>query len=700
MMTVLEYAEDMNKSVEDVLAKCKVLGILANNQEDMLDDEAIVILDNAWDEDLEATEEVLADIEFEEQVEELVENTVLKIKEAPTKQKIVTKDKKNIATLKKEMYKNKNKLASNVAKADENQLIYKEGMTLADLANEIGVGAAELIKKLMVLGNMANQNQPLSLEEAELLAGEYGKTIKAAEKVDIASFESFEIVDQPEDLLPRPPVVTIMGHVDHGKTTLLDTIRKTNVVACEAGGITQHIAAYQIKVNGEKITFIDTPGHAAFTEMRARGASVTDIIIIIVAADDGIMPQTKEVIDHAKAAGVPIIVAINKIDKEGANPERIMQEMSEYGLTPDIWGGDTLFAKISAKHNQGIDELLQSITLIAQMQELKANPNRYATGTVIEARQDKASGNIVTLLVQSGTLRLGDPIVIGEACGKVRTMRNDACEEIVAATPSSPVEITGISEIPKAGDRFMAFETDKEAKNIASLRKAGSKTKKFSEHKPLSLDDVFANIKDGLKEINIILKTDVNGTEEAIKNSLAKLNVDGVKINIIRSGVGTISESDVVLANASNAIILGFNVRPGNNIKDLAKEYGVDVRLYNIIYQLIEEVERAMEGLLDPVYEEKILGTAEVRQLFKFSKIGVIAGCYVTDGIVKNRAKARIIRDGMVINDVNIASIQREKDQAKEVKKGLECGITLEKYDDIKEGDIIEVYEMVEVVKK
>lgn len=699
-MTVLEYAEDMEKSVEDVLAKCKLLGILANHSDDMLDDEAIVILDNAWDEDLEATEEVLADIEFEEQVEELVENTAIKIKDAPSKQKIVSKDKKNIATLKKEMYKNKNKLVSNVAKTDENQLIYQEDMTVSELAINIGISPAELIKKLMALGNMVNQNHPLTLEEAEILANEYGKTIKAASKVDIASFESFEIVDQPADLLPRPPVVTIMGHVDHGKTTLLDTIRKTNVVSCEAGGITQHIAAYQIDIDGDKITFIDTPGHAAFTEMRARGASVTDIIIIIVAADDGIMPQTKEVIDHAKAAGVPIIVAINKIDKEGANPDRIMQEMSEHGLTPDVWGGDTLFVKISAKHNQGIDDLLQNIILISQMQELKANPNRYATGTVIEAKLDKASGNIITLLVQSGTLRLGDPIVIGEFYGKVRTMRNDACEEIVAAGPSSPVEITGIAETPKAGDKFMAFETDKEAKNIAAQRKIGSKNKKMSEHKPLSLDDVFTNIKEGLKEINVIIKTDVNGTEEAIKNSLSKLSVDGVKINIIRSGVGTISESDVVLANASNAIILGFNVRPGNNIKDLAKEYGVDIRLYNIIYQLIEEMQRAMEGMLDPVFEEKVLGTAEVRQLFKFSKVGVIAGCYVTDGIVKNRAEARIIRNGVVINTVNIASIQREKDQVKEVKKGLECGITLEKYDDIKEGDIIEVYEMVEVVRK
>lgn len=488
-----------------------------------------------------------------------------------------------------------------------------------------------------------------------------------------------------------------MGHVDHGKTSLLDAIRQSHVIEGEFGGITQHIGAYQVSYNGKKITFIDTPGHAAFTEMRARGASITDIVIIIVAADDGVMPQTIEAIDHAKAAKVPIIVAINKMDKPGADPDRVMREMSEHGLTPDSWGGDTLFVPISAKTHEGIDKLLENLLFIAEMQELKANPKRYAMGTVIESKLDKNVGSVVTLLVQNGTLRLGDPVVIGEYFGKVRTLKNDLGEEVVEALPSSPVSVTGISGVPTAGDKFMAFESEKQAHSVAEQRSEVAKLKSNTLASAISLDDLFGKISEGLKEINIVLKADVKGSEEAVKNTLSKIDVEGCKLNVIRSGVGTITESDIVLANASSAIIIGFNVRPSAKILDIAKEYGVDVRLHNIIYKVVEEMEAAMKGMLDPEYEEKTIGSAEIRKIYKFSKTGNIAGCYVLDGVVKMGAKARVIRDGVVIYDGAINTIQREKNQAKEVKAGFECGITLENYGDIKEKDIIEAYELVEI---
>jgi translation initiation factor IF-2 len=468
-------------------------------------------------------------------------------------------------------------------------------------------------------------------------------------------------------------------------------------VSGEAGGITQHIGAYQTVCNGNKITFIDTPGHAAFTEMRARGAAITDIVIVIVAADDGVMPQTKEAIDHAKAAKVPIIVAINKIDKPNANVEKTMSGMAEAGLTPEEWGGDVPFVKISALSGEGIDKLLETILLIAEMKGLKANPNRYALGTVVEAKLDKNVGPIITLLIQNGTLRLGDPIVVGTTYGKVRTLKNDLNKEIVEALPSTPVEITGLTELPSAGDRFMAFETEKQAKSISDTRKEKAKQKSNLAENTVTLEDLFSKIESGNKEVNIVLKADVKGSEEAVKHSLEKINIDGIKINIIRSGTGTITESDVVLANASSAIVIGFNVRPSSSTKELAKEYNVDIRLYNIIYKVVEELEAAMKGMLDPVYEEKILGEAEIRQLFKFSKVGTIAGSYVKDGIIKSNAKARLIRDGIVLYDGAISSIQREKNSVKDVKAGLECGITLDNYNDIKVGDIIEAYEMVVV---
>ncbi|MBQ7031913.1 MAG: translation initiation factor IF-2, partial [Bacilli bacterium] len=482
---------------------------------------------------------------------------------------------------------------------------------------------------------------------------------------------------------------------DHGKTTLLDYIRHSHVVEGEFGGITQHIGAYQITHNDNKITFIDTPGHAAFTEMRARGASVTDIVIIIVAADDGVMPQTKEAIDHAKSANVPIIVAVNKIDKPEANPDRILTEMVENGITPEEWGGDIPFIRISAHTGEGIDLLLETIETIAEVNEYKANPNRYATGSVIESKLDKNVGGIASFIIQNGTLRIGDPIVVGEHFGKVRTMKNDLGESIVEAGPSTPVEVTGISENPEAGDKFMAFETEAKAKEIASKRKNINASKYKND--VVSLDDLFKKIESGQREVNVVLKTDVRGSEEAVKNALQKINIGDVVVKVIRSGIGTITESDVVLANASNAIIIGFNVVPSNITKEIAKEYNVDIRLYTIIYKLVEEMELAIQGMLDPEYEEKVIGNVEIRKIFKFSKIGNIAGCYVTDGMVKNGASVRVVRDGIIIQEDKISSLQKGKDTVKEMKKGYECGITLDTFNDIKEGDMLEVYELVEV---
>lgn len=687
-MSVLEYANDVNKSVAEILKKCEELNIDVTNEDDLLSEDDIVILDNANYDDMD------------EIVEEIIENKNIKIDDSVSKQKLKKKQdikpsKKDFQQKKKEMYKNKTKLMTNTT--SDNVVLYKENMTIGELANAIGVNSSELVKKLFSLGIMATINNAISFENAEILVLEYNKELKREETADVTNFEEYEIIDKEEDLVKRPVVVTIMGHVDHGKTTLLDAIRKTDVASGEAGGITQAISAYQVKVKDDYITFIDTPGHAAFTEMRARGASITDIIIIIIAADDGVMPQTEEVIDHAKAANVPIIVAINKIDKPEANVERVMTQLTEHGLTPESWGGDTIVNLISAKSGQGIDELLDSILLVAEMNEYKANPNRYAVGTVVESRLDKHLGPIVTVLVQNGTLRLGDPVVVGHAYGKIRTLKDDKGINLTSTKLSQPVEITGINEVPKAGDKFMAFESEKEARNIGLKRQEMAKQKDMTPSKSVTLEDLFNKIQEGKKEINVIIKADVNGSSEAVKNSLEKLDVEGVKVNVIRSSVGAIKESDIVLAKASNAIIIGFNVRPDSKLKDYAKEQGVEIRLYNIIYKAVEEMEAAMKGMLEPIYEEKVIGTAEVRKIFKFSKVGTIAGSYVTDGVIKRDSKARIIRDGVVIYDGNINSIQREKDSAKEVKKGLECGITIENYNDIREKDIIEAYEMVEI---
>ena len=710
MMTVLEYANDVGRSIDEIFRICQKMNIKVRKEDDMLSDDDIIILDNEL-ENTETTEEEIVALEnfdeqefedsYEEELEEVkVVATVKKKKKNPKKEnnKNNKSNKNNEFKLqKKEMYKHKEKLQSNINTLDDSIVLYTEGMSVAEFANVLGKNVAEIIKKLMGLGKIMNLNAAIDFETAEILALEYNKTLKRDTTRDESNFEELEIIDDEKDLVERPPVITIMGHVDHGKTTLLDTIRNANVVAGEAGGITQHIGAYQIVYNGKPITFIDTPGHAAFTEMRARGASVTDIVIIIVAADDGVMPQTKEAIDHAKAAGVPIVVAVNKIDKPGANPERVMTEMSQNGITPDVWGGDTLFVNISAKNGDGIDELLENLLLISEMQELKANPNRYASGTVIESRIDKYEGVVSTVLIQNGTLRLGDAVVVGNYAGKIRTLKNDKGENLVEACPSMPVSITGISESPSAGDKFMAFENEKKAKSISEQRILLAKKRSNKGTTSVSLDDLFNRIEAGEKEINVVLKADVKGSEEAVKNSLQKLDVEGIRVNVIRSSIGAISESDIVLAAASNAIIIGFNIRPNNKIVEYAKEKGVDIRLYNIIYKVVEEMEAAMKGKLDPIYEEKVLGRAEVRRLFKFSKVGTIAGSYVLDGIIKRDAKARIIRDDVVIYDGNINSIAREKDQVKEVKQGLECGITIENYNDIKEGDVIEAYEIVEV---
>ena len=696
MMSVLEYAQDVNKTLKEILDLCKKLNISVSNEDDMLDEEAITELDGA----ISSLEEEM-DLEYEEELiekenkkqESIVSNTKQK-KQVQVINKAKT-NKKELAKKKKEMYKNKEKLISNGPVQNSNVVTYKEGMTIGDLAKELNVSSGELVKKLFMLGILATVNNKVDFDNAELLVSEYGKELQKEQIIDETKFEEFDIQDKEEDLVKRPPVVTIMGHVDHGKTTLLDTIRKTSVAEGEAGGITQAISAYQVKVKGEYITFIDTPGHAAFTEMRARGASITDIVIIIVAADDGVMPQTKEAIDHAKAAGVPIIVAINKIDKPGANVERVMSELAEYDLTPDTWGGDTIYSQISAKNGTGIEELLDNILLVSEMEGYKANPSRYASGSVVESRLDKQVGPIVTILVQNGTLRLGDPIVVGTSYGKVRTLKNDKGEEITEAYPSQPVEITGLNNTPSAGDKFMAFETEKQARSIGEARKEEEHLKQNAKG-TVSLEDIFAKIQEGVKEINVIVKADVNGSSEAVKNSLEKIEVEGVKVKVLRSSVGAITESDIVLANASNAIIIGFNIRPNNTIKDYAKEKGVEIRLYDIIYKAVEDMEAAMKGMLDPEYEEKVIGSAEVRQLFKFSKVGTIAGSYVLDGIIKSNSKVRIIRDSVVIYDGEINSIQREKDSAKEVKKGLECGITINNFNDIKVGDVIEAYEMVE----
>ncbi len=600
--------------------------------------------------------------------------------------------------------RNRNKKSFNRQETKQNPIALPESITfsgslmVSEFAEKLGRESTEIIKKLMGLGVMATKNQDLDKDTIELLAAEYG--IKAEEEVlvDEAAFEDDFIEIDAETAVNRPAVVTIMGHVDHGKTTLLDSIRNTKVTAGEAGGITQHIGAYQIDHEGKTITFLDTPGHAAFTTMRARGAEITDITILVVAADDGVMPQTVEAINHAKAAGVPIIVAVNKMDKEGANPDRVMQELTEHELVPEAWGGDTIFVQLSAVKGEGIDELLEMILLIAEVEEYKANPDQMARGTVIEAQLDKGRGPVATLLVQNGTLNVGDPVVVGNVFGRVRAMVNDLGRRVKTAVPATPVEITGLNDVPNAGDQFKVFADEKKARQVGQTRAERHIMEQRGESSKVSLDDLFQKIQQGeLKEINVIIKADVQGSVEALAGSLRKIEVEGAKINIIHTGAGAITESDIILASASRAIIIGFNVRPDNNAKRTADVEDVDIRLYRVIYDAIDEMEAAMKGMLDPEFKEKVIGSVEVRTTFKVSKVGTIAGCYVTEGKISRDAGIRLIRDGIVIYEGEVDTLKRFKDDAKEVAAGYECGITLQKFNDVKEGDTMEAFVMEEI---
>ncbi|WNS77215.1 translation initiation factor IF-2 [Bacillus sp. DTU_2020_1000418_1_SI_GHA_SEK_038] len=581
------------------------------------------------------------------------------------------------------------------------KITFSDSLTVAELAKKLHREPSEIIKKLFMLGVMATINQALDKDAIELIATDYGVEVEEEVHIDVTDLEVYFTDEEEVELVERPAVVTIMGHVDHGKTTTLDSIRNTKVTAGEAGGITQHIGAYQVEENGKKITFLDTPGHAAFTTMRARGAKITDITILVVAADDGVMPQTIEAINHAKAAEVPIIVAVNKMDKESANPDRVMQELTEYGLVPEAWGGDTIFVPISALKGEGIDNLLEMILLVSEVEEFKANPKRSAVGTVIEAQLDKGRGSVATLLVQNGTLKVGDPIVVGNTFGRVRAMVNDLGRRVKQAGPSTPVEITGLNDVPQAGDRFVVLSDEKTARQIGESRAQQALQAQRSEKTKISLDNLFEHMKQGeMKDLNVVVKADVQGTAEALTTALQKIDVEGVNVRILHTGAGAINESDITLAAAFNAFVVGFNVRPDNNAKRAAEAEGVDIRLHRVIYKVIEEIELAMKGMLDPEFEEKIIGQAEVRQTFKVSKVGTIAGSYVTDGKITRDSGVRLIRDGIVIFEGEVDALKRFKDDAKEVSQGYECGITIRNFNDVKEGDVIEAFVMQEIERK
>ena len=597
----------------------------------------------------------------------------------------------------------KEKRASNMpteVETEDHVLYYENGMSVMEIADALNVSVTDLVKKLFVsMGIMASATQALDRDTAELIAIEYDYELKDKKITDMTRFDEVEVEDKEEDLVTRPAIVTIMGHVDHGKTTLLDTIRSSHVVTGEAGGITQHIGAYQVVKSGKTITFIDTPGHAAFTEMRARGAQITDIVILVVAADDGVMPQTKEAIEHAQAAGVPIIVAVNKMDKASANPDRIKTELTEYNLVAEDWGGDTIFVPISALTGKGVDELLEMVILVSDLKDYKANPNRLGMGSVIEAKLDKGRGPVATLLVQNGTIKVGDVIVVGTTYGKIRSMEDETGKSILSAGPSKPVSVTGLEEVPFAGEKFMALNDERKAREISEVRAQNKFNEEKGVGKAASLTDLFKET-DAEKTLNLIIKCDVQGSIEAIKGLLEKINIEGTNINIIGARVGGITNNDIILAVASNAIVIGFNVRPTAQISDFAKEQGVEIRLYNIIYKLQEDIEKAVKGLLDPVFEEKITGQAEVRETFKVSKIGTIAGSYVTNGSIVRNGGVRLIRDSIVIYTGKMAGLRRFKDDVKEVKAGYECGITIENYNDIKVGDVIECFVMEETERE
>jgi translation initiation factor IF-2 len=730
-MRVYEYAKKNNVPSKDVIHKLKEMNIEVTNHMSTLEPEVVEKLDHTYNKKNEqpqtsapkekrpAPAKAKSYVDDFEDEEEVVKTKVAK-KKGASKSKEGKKHDLQLQQQEKKIFhqhkkKHKGKVKAKVhqpqpvqqeqpAKKEKElpkKITFEGSLTVGELAKKLGREPSEIIKKLFMLGVMATINQDLDKDAIELICSDYGVEVEEKVVIDETNFESIEIVDDPEDLVERPPVVTIMGHVDHGKTTLLDSIRHSKVTEQEAGGITQHIGAYQVTVNGKKITFLDTPGHEAFTTMRARGAQVTDIVVLVVAADDGVMPQTVEAINHAKAANVPIIVAINKMDKPDANPDRVMQELMEYNLVPEEWGGDTIFCKLSAKTGEGIDNLLEMILLVSEMEELKANPNRRATGTVIEAKLDKGRGPVATLLIQAGTLHVGDPIVVGCTYGRVRAMVNDTGRRVKEAGPSTPVEITGLHEVPQAGDRFMVFEDEKKARQIGEARAQKQLLEQRSVKTRVSLDDLFEQIKQGeMKELNIIVKADVQGSVEALVSALQKIDVEGVRVKIIHAAVGAITESDILLATTSNAIVIGFNVRPDANAKRAAETEKVDIRLHRIIYKVIEEIEAAMKGMLDPEYEEKVIGQAEVRQTFKVSKIGTIAGCYVTDGKITRDSKVRLIRQGIVVYEGEIDSLKRFKDDVKEVMQGYECGVTIKNFNDIKEGDIIEAYIMQEVKRQ
>lgn len=679
---IYEYAKEVGKQSKDLITVLKDANIEVSNHMSMLTEEGLAKLDSV----------------FKKQ-EETIQNEQTSNNEGKKNKKKKNKKEKNKKAQKQQPAIIEVPTEESIS---EDTILVKDGMTVGELSEALSVSSTELIKKLfMELKIMANINQSLTLEQIELIAMDYGKEIQEEVEINKEDLDLyFEVEDAEKDLKERAPIVTIMGHVDHGKTTLLDTIRNSRVTAGEAGGITQHIGAYQVRAKDKKITFLDTPGHAAFTTMRARGAKITDVTILVVAADDGVMPQTIEAINHAKAADVPIIVAVNKMDKPQANPDRVMNELVEYGLISEEWGGDTIFVPISALKGDGIDELLENILLVTEMQELKANPNRLALGTVIEAKLDKGRGAVATLLVQNGSLNVGDPLVVGNTFGRVRAMINDRSKNIQTAKPSTPVEITGLQDVPNAGDRFVVFGDEKTARQIGEKRQQQYIETTRQANSAVSLDTLFEQMKQGeMKDLNIIIKADVQGSVEALAMSLAKIDVEGVNVRIIHTGVGAINESDITLAVASNAVVIGFNVRPDNNAKQMAQTEQVDIRLHSIIYKVIEEIEAAMTGLLDPEFVEKVIGLAEVRQVYKVSKIGTIAGAYVTEGKVSRDGKVRVIRDSVVIYEGEIDTLRRFKDDVKEVQSGYECGMTVENFNDIKEGDVFEVYIMEEVKK-
>src|SRR5690625_1135883 len=692
-MRVYEYAKQNNTTSKEVIERLGRLKLEVKNHMSSIDNQMKMELDKTFkkSESLSTNKK-----------ETPKQQTSSKGKQEESRGKMKEKSKQNQPN-KKQKGQQRNRGQQNqpeqkaAVKETTKHIVYSNKLTVNDLEDKLNIDVSEIIKKLMFLGVMVTKNQDLDDDSVELICTDYDVTVEKEIILEDTDFAKYVKKDKKHDLVERPAVVTIMGHVDHGKTTLLHSIRHTKVTAGEAGGITQHIGAYQAESNGKKVTFLDTPGHEAFTSMRSRGAQITDIAILVVAADDGVMPQTVEAINHAKAAEVPIIIAVNKMDKEAANPDRVMQELTEYELIPEDWGGSTIFVPISAVKGEGIDDLLEMILLVAEMEELKADPKKDAFGTVIDAQLDKGRGAVASLLVQEGTLSIGDSIVVGNTFGRVRAMVNDVGQRIEEAGPSAPVEITGLNSVPQAGDQFLVFKDEKLARQIGESRQQQHIVASRGSQAKVSLDDLFDQIKQGeMKDLNVIIKADVQGSAEALAASLRKIEVETVNINIIHTGVGAITESDIILASASNAVVIGFNVRPDVNAQKAAESEKVDVRLHRVIYKAIEEMEAAMKGLLDPEYEEKVIGQAEVRETFKVSKIGRLAGSYVTDGKITRNSEVRIIRDGIVLFEGELLALKRFKDDVREVAQNYECGITIKDYNDIKVGDTIEAYVMEE----